>query len=248
MIQDTLEYQLIEEFYGDSVAKRSRVPMINHINEGLIVLDEINATEFAKRAFCVHPMVQADLDLANNYDILIGCDPHVIALAMEYRSVANEYLSDKVGNVLEIRLSPLAEVNQMLIADKVQNCKDFMTYHKRTHVRAAELTQYFINWMERLEIDEELYYRLCAAIDAAKETTVPENEELAEKVKVYEGLMHRIQMLSIAGNHENMRETIEAICNWSYAHRSGNGELSEEEEAERVRVQYEKLKEIVGYS
>lgn len=246
MITGTLEYQLIEEFYGDSVAKRSRVPMINHINEGLAVLRRIGASEYAQRAFCVHPMVQADLDLENNYDILVGCRPQVIALAMEYRSVANEYLSDKAGTGHAIRLSPLGEVNQMLIADKVQNCKDFNTYHKGTHPRSKELEKYFAHWLEMLEVNQELYEELCAAIDNIKEPVMTREQELEEKVKVYESLLHRMQMLAITGNHEKMSETIEAVCSWSYAHRSGNGELSEEEENERIQYHYNKLKELVG--
>lgn len=245
MIKETLEYQLIEEFYGDSVAKRSRVPMINHIHEGLVVLDEIEASEFAKRAFCIHPLIQADVDLENNYDILVGCDPHAIALAMEYRSVANEYLSQKVGTGHEIRLSPLGEVNDMLIADKVQNRKDFETYHKGTHPRSDELELYFAQWLEVLNVSEYDYNVLCDAIDNSKIPKRPEKEVLAEKVKVYEQLMHKIQLLAFTGNDELIRRTLDMICDWSYAHRSGNGELTDEEQEERIRQQFEKLKDSV---
>lgn len=246
MIEDTLEYQLINEFYGNNVVKRSRVPMINHINEGLIVLRRIGANEYAQRAFCIHPMVQADLDLTNNYEILVGCDPRVIALAMEYRSVANQYLIEKVGTGQDIRLSPLEEVNQMLIADKVQNFKDFVKYYRDTHPRSKKFEMYLTHWLEALDVNKELYEELCAAIDNSKGETMTREKELEEKVKVYEGLLHRIQMTAIAGNNEKMKDLVDVVCNWSYAHRSGNGELSEEEQAERVHCQFLKLKELVG--
>ncbi len=84
---------------------------------------------------------------------------------MEYRSVANEYLSHRtIAHVDEIRLSPLPEVNQMLIADKVQNCKDFELYHKATHPRSAELDLYFNNWLRRLGITPERYTTLKALL------------------------------------------------------------------------------------
>lgn len=167
-MKHTVEYKLINFFYGDRVARRSQVPLINHINEGLVVLSAIDATDAAKQAFCIHPLLQADEDLEENYYMASRLDPHVLMLAMEYRSVANEYLSDKVNTGQEIRLSPLPEVNQMLVADKVQNYKDFLTYHHGTHERSDELSVYFEKWLNRLEIDNQTYLDLCKKIDERK--------------------------------------------------------------------------------
>ena len=164
----TVEYQLIHRFYGDRVARRSQVPLINHIDEGLVVLSAIGATDAAKRAFCIHPMFQADEDLQEHYYLASSIDSHVLMLAMEYRSVANEFLSDKINTEQKIRLSPLKEVNQMLVADKVQNYKDFLTYHHCTHERSDELPEYFDRWLKRLEIDGATFLDLCKAIDQRK--------------------------------------------------------------------------------
>ena len=168
VIEHKVEYKLIELHYKDRVAKRSQVPLINHINEGLVVLSAIDATDAAKRAFCIHPLFQADEDLEENYYLASSFEPRVLMLAMEYRSVANEYLSDKVNTEQKIRLSPLKEVNQMLVADKVQNYKDFLTYHHGTHERSDELSVYFDKWLNRLEIDNATYLNLCKAIDERK--------------------------------------------------------------------------------
>ena len=171
MIKDTVEYKLISAHYSDKVARRSQVPLMNHIDEGLVVLDTINATVYAKQAFCIHPLLQADEDLKLKFNaVAFACSPAVVMLAMEYRSVANEFLSDKIPTHKwdTIRLSPLFEVNEMLVADKVQNYKDFITYHRDTHARSKELSAYFLMWLAALDIPAETYNRLCKAIDESK--------------------------------------------------------------------------------
>ena len=166
-MQNTTEYRLISNHYGDQVAKRSQVRLMDHIDQGLIILDDIGATVESKKAFCLHPLFQNDVDLVENRYMSSFIDPYALLLTMEYRSVANEYLSDKVNTDQKIRLSPLLEVNDMLVADKVQNRKDFITHHKGTHARSAELDIYFKKWMAALDISEEKYNRLCKSIDHA---------------------------------------------------------------------------------
>lgn len=183
MNNDSREYKMISQWYGDCVAKRSQVPLINHINEGLVVLKQIGATDAAMRAFCVHPMLQADEDLKTNKHLYL--EPDIMMLVMEYRSVANEFLSNKMDDdrlqeVIDaygiegldegfVRLSPLKEVNDMLIADKVQNYKDFVTYHQKTHARSSELDDYFNIWMNTLGVTDKQYGELAQLIEASKE-------------------------------------------------------------------------------
>ncbi len=165
MIKETVEYRLIANHYGDKCAKRSGVPLINHINEGLVVLTAISAVETTKRAFCLHPLLQADEDLQENYYMASFVEPHVLLLTMEYRNTANAYLSDKITTDQPLKLSPLLEVNEMLIADKVQNMKDFMRHHHGTHPRSNELYDYFSKWLDALNIDIPTYRSLCKRID-----------------------------------------------------------------------------------
>lgn len=152
-------YEMICKFYGEREAKRSKVPLINHINEGLIILDILCASHDTKDAYCLHPMLQEDGELSKNACLVLDHSPYTIMLAMEYRSVANEFLRGRVNDVTvgKIRLSPLADVNLMLIADKVQNRKDFEIYHKGTHPKSADLEEYFSMWLERLGVSEEQY-------------------------------------------------------------------------------------------
>lgn len=152
------EYDIISNFYGNQKANRSGVDLMNHIDEGLFILEKIGASELAKKAYCLHPILQSDEALLENYDLLKDVDVKVIICLMEYRSVANEYLSKrKINSIDEIRLSPLKDVNDMLIADKIQNKKDFELYHKDTHPRSSELSEYFDNWLIRLNISDDFY-------------------------------------------------------------------------------------------
>lgn len=156
----TPEYRAIEDFYGDGQARRSGAFFMNHIDEGLFVLRRIGAPEPAWRAWCVHPIVQGDaeLELAARTGALAPFATEVVILAMEYRNIANCFLSPMeehpgYEDAGKISLSPLPAVNQMLVADKVQNFKDFRQHHQTSHPRAARLERYFQRWLAALGVD-----------------------------------------------------------------------------------------------
>ena len=163
-----LYLQAITDHYGERTAQRSGVPLINHIKEGLIVMKAIGASESAMCAFCIHPLFQADADLAFNRRRAESFDPFVMMLVMEYRNQANRWLSDKIGmkhagfywRAGPPSPGPLLEVRDMLIADKVQNRADFLIHHRATHPRGAELAFYFEGWLDALGIDESKYHDL----------------------------------------------------------------------------------------
>lgn len=151
-MKDSNAYKLITNYYGDQTAERSGVRYMDHIDDALTIFDLIDASVLARKAFCVHPLLQPDEGLEKNWKkVCLAVGTPIVLLAMEYRYIAMSYLSQRVINNLdEIKLSPLKDVNDMLIADKVQNKKDFMKYHYGTHERSEELLQYFDNWLERL--------------------------------------------------------------------------------------------------
>ena len=167
-------YLAIVEHYGDRRAARSGVLYIRHIDEGLWVLDRIEASIRAKEAYCLHPLVQHDDELCGalgDPDHVLGrhaIDARSLAVAMEYRAVANAYLSRReIASIDEIALGPLEDVRDMLIADKVQNRKDFERYHRDTHPRADALAAYFANWLRRLGISEARYRSLVLGLEVA---------------------------------------------------------------------------------
>lgn len=162
------EYEIVRYTYGDHVAARTQIHMINHIDEGIFILRKIGASELAMRAYALHPLLQGDDDLfdfhqrlmntSNEEDPVHEISPTVILLATEYRSVANEYLS--MCDSRPIRLSPIKDVNDMLIADKIQNRKDFELFHEGHHDRTERLVQYFKEWLIALGITEEKYLEI----------------------------------------------------------------------------------------
>ena len=155
-------YKLIKNHYGDQVAKRSQIPLINHIDEGLVLLNRLNANQRTKDAYCIHPLIQ---DKGSKVPPNItGISNEVLLLAMEYRYKANSFLCNEVTDNLEITdlISAMwEETKLMLIADKVQNYKDFLIAHKDSHPRRIELDIYFNKWIKYLNVN---YYDLVKLI------------------------------------------------------------------------------------
>ncbi len=148
--------RLIQNYYGNRCAKRSGVPLMNHILEGMEILSAMGADEATKNAFCIHPLLQNDVDLIDFQDTLF--DSEVAILAMEYRSVANSYLPKNCSNSDDnIKISVLPRVNLMLIADKIQNKKDFELYNKGKIPNSDTLDLYFNNWFKALHISDRFY-------------------------------------------------------------------------------------------
>ena len=145
-------YRAVAEHYGIKRARRSGVPLIQHIDEGLRILRDLGATAATMEAWCLHPLCQADADLAT-FDPRHFA-PTAVMLAMEYRAVANGYLSHDEIPAGGIRLSVLSDVNLMLVADKVQNEKDFERHHMATHPKAERLRAYFGEWLAALGVDD----------------------------------------------------------------------------------------------
>lgn len=157
-----LEYMVIKKFYEGQHAQRSGLPYIKHIDDGLKVLDALGAEDRTKAAFCIHPIIQANESLveALETEAHLTEDPYVAVLATEYRRVANSYLARNYtgeGDRDTIKLSPLKQVNDMLIADKIQNRFDMVHYSPLQGTdRGEELLGYFDNWLAVLLQDRDV--------------------------------------------------------------------------------------------
>lgn len=153
---------LILKYYGNKCAKRSKVPLMNHIEEGSVILLALNADLDTIHAFMLHPIFQNEED-EFIVEAVKNFNPRVITLAKQYAVYANAYLcrpeTDTIRSVKDLKqhfasldLPPMPhEVTEMLYADKIQNRKDFEIYHKGKHERSEQLTHYFDLWIEYLK-------------------------------------------------------------------------------------------------
>ena len=145
------EYKAIQEFYATRTADRSRLPLMRHIDDGLHILTLNEASDLAKAAFCLHPIVQNDEAVDVSWS-------SAYQLACEYRDKANAYLcrpnTDWISSAEDVR-SVVGEMSEdcraMLIADKRQNYGDFIAAHYGKHARSEELDRYFRVWIDFLE-------------------------------------------------------------------------------------------------
>lgn len=159
------EYELIKAHYKDRVAKRSGLPLMNHIDEGLLILDALGSGEEAKRAFCLHPLLQDNFMTPGQLALYNGL-PDVVLYAEQYAEVANAYLPKHYRSYKDkLPAIPNITVHFMLIADKVQNFKDFYrsfrnNKHLLTENSYQTLLDYFDNWFLYLDISPASYVEL----------------------------------------------------------------------------------------
>ena len=181
LIKNKPFYQLIARKYQGKLARRSGVSYMNHIREGIFILYLLwGYDEELIEAYCIHPLVQGDKALCQLFSEQL--DPEfallstgAVILAMEYRRVANSYtIKHKIRSADTIDRGPLEKVHKMLIADKIQNKKDFMKFmylkHERSgYQKASEhALKYFDSWLEKLEVSPETYQEVIEKLEQAK--------------------------------------------------------------------------------
>lgn len=161
-------YSVIDNFYkGMSTSKG--VPYINHINEGIVHLENMKVDDTVINAFILHPFVQC-VNLKGTYkDCLLTekelekhinifeIEPEIAFELLLYRKYANSYLCREATDNYDINdafedvkgLAKYRNTVKMLIADKLQNFKDFLLY-RQDHPRKEFLNRYFTIWLNIL--------------------------------------------------------------------------------------------------
>ena len=157
-------YLAIAESFKGKTAERTSLPYMNHIDEGLRVLDALDATLVTKQAFCLHPLVQLDTVLINeitSVGYINTATPQAILLAMEYRNCLNKISSKSVISKfsprfvekLQSRIKTFPGLYHMAVADKIQNNKDFTENYidgSSKHANYKGLTRYFNFWLHNI--------------------------------------------------------------------------------------------------
>lgn len=94
--------------------------------------------------------------------------------------------------------------------------------------------------------DEEKETVYNDALDAAirKQNEILKLAEDKEKIAVYESMFHALHFAQVAMNPERVGRLLDSISAWSYAHRQGNGELTDEEQQELIEQAFKRMKEL----
>ena len=96
--------------------------------------------------------------------------------------------------------------------------------------------------------DEEKEAVYLEVIDAAtkRQRDILKQVKDKEKLTVYEDILHALHFArSVTMSHERVLILLDSIGAWSYAHRQGNGELSDEQQQELIERAFNKMKELV---
>ena len=68
---------------------------------------------------------------------------------------------------------------------------------------------------------------------------------LQKKVNQYERFLHSLQLhAEVCLDHEGTKKLISNACSWSYAHRRGNGEYTDEEQDAMINASFNKLTDL----
>ena len=68
---------------------------------------------------------------------------------------------------------------------------------------------------------------------------------LEEKVQRYESFLHLLQLYAeVTLDTKSVKQLIGNACSWSYAHRRGNGEPTEEEQQAMIDKAFDKLTDM----
>lgn len=147
-LEEEIEYNYISDLFHNKISKVTEDLSMNIMEEGLAILNILEASHNAKKAFCIHPLFENDESLAKTWEMnrIPNCDSRSLILAMEFRTISGR----RSGNNGKIRLSMIPEVNQMLLADIMQKYKTFEINQRGVHPKSNELETFYKNWIIQL--------------------------------------------------------------------------------------------------
>lgn len=155
IIPESDAYRVIEHYYDNKKAKRSGIYYMNHIDEGLALFSAWFSENSIKDAYCLHPIYQDNIDAVTKLSFMSDAySKEITKLAHDYAIAANSYLPKK-GSPQDVPTLNY-KLKTMLIADKIQNRKDFELYNQN-HPNYKDLALYFRRWFDILDISEKEY-------------------------------------------------------------------------------------------
>lgn len=65
-----------------------------------------------------------------------------------------------------------------------------------------------------------------------------------QRLKIYEQFFHKISINCTTMNNEKIKDAVGLIYSWSYAHRCGNGELSDKQQQKLIDSVVKKMEDF----
>lgn len=93
--------------------------------------------------------------------------------------------------------------------------------------------------------EKEAVYNDALDVAIQKQNEILKLTKDKEKMAVYESMFHALHFAQVAMNPERVGKLLDSISAWSYAHRQGNGELSDEEQQKLIERALKKMKDLV---
>jgi hypothetical protein len=141
-----------------------------------------------------------------------------------------------------------------LIAKKKKPPKKATDMDLLNHYIVSRGAENSVYWMEHFNTKKQAqaaadkYYNKTLAdhkTKLSKLEKISQTYSSLEKLEVYEKVLHQIQMnAEVTMDHEKLKTLIGLICGWSYAHRSGNGEYSDDEQQAMIDQVFQKLNDF----
>ena len=162
------EYRLIKEHYGVSKSNFD-VPLIQVVDDGLVLLAAMSAPAAVKGAWCLHPLLQSEeaLEQSIRFPLRIrGASPMAILFAMDFRLRIGSYPLQNPVVYTDYRGRLIPEVKMMLIAQKVQGRSAFLR-RKDDYLppsERGEMDLYYRNWLDYLGVSQQQYVELSTLI------------------------------------------------------------------------------------
>jgi len=158
-IEDTPEYILAEKDLTPTISRRSQQSHFIHVRQGIEILRAMKSSYAAQRAFAIHPLLQ-DKEKLDFYRFRMeNCSVHAVVLAMEFCALATagKRPHNPLGKTWMPAVSNVHEVNDMLIADKIQNWVSYKKYHNLyPDLDKKQMIAYFNKWFDALGVTQPM--------------------------------------------------------------------------------------------
>ncbi len=149
--EDYHEYRLenLKKHYEDSMYDNWNY-YISYTYKVMAVNKWLNFSKICTDSLIILPLLWSDKDFVNNWKT-ITISSNLAFFISEYKNVSKNYnLDRKIQSTSDIVISPITDVNNLLLSTAIVNYNNYENHYKLTHPRASLFGEYYKNWLVRL--------------------------------------------------------------------------------------------------